>query len=109
MNLKFCAAAKKVADGMWDWETADRFGRPDAAAQRLFKMAEIKITAAEAGLRRIESNNGKIMLFPNDSADAIFVDGRIPRHRNQNVDKRLSEILQLARNLPDLKKKNRLS
>ncbi len=90
-------------------ETADRFGRPDAAAQRLFKMAEIKITAAAAGLRRIESKNGKIMLFPNDSADAIFVDGRIPRHRNQNVDKRLSEILQLARNLPDLKKKNRLS
>jgi transcription-repair coupling factor (superfamily II helicase) len=74
-------------------EWRDRFGKFPPAVENLFLLAEIKLAAAKAGIRRVEVKERKLMLTRR--GDFILVDGKFPRLVAKPPH--LSEVLELTR------------
>jgi len=75
----------------------DRFGPLPAECDRLLKLAEIRILAAEKGLKSVEVEDGKIMLKRH--GDYLMAGGRFPRLAATSPDSRLDELRRHLRNL----------
>jgi len=74
-------------------EWRDRFGKFPPAVENLFLLAEIKLTAAKAGVTRVESKERKLMLTRR--GDFVLVDGKFPRLFAKPLH--LSEVLELTK------------
>ena len=78
-----------------DWR--DRFGKFPGAVDNLLLLTEIKLSAARAGLTRVEVRETKLMLTRR--GDFILVGGRFPRISTDRIEHQLAEVLELIRKL----------
>jgi transcription-repair coupling factor (superfamily II helicase) len=76
-------------------EWRDRFGVFPAAVDNLFLLTEIKLSAAKAGVTRVEVRDRKLMLTRR--GDFILVDGKFPRLVTGTIREHLKETLALTR------------
>ncbi len=74
-------------------ELADRFGPLPPPAERLLKLADIRLRAAAAGLAGVEVRAGRVML--RRGAGYVQHNHRFPRLRAGNADARLAELSDL--------------
>ncbi|MEN3370503.1 MAG: hypothetical protein V7609_2646 [Verrucomicrobiota bacterium] len=78
-----------------DWR--DRFGKFPAAVDNLLVLTEIKLSAAKAGVTRVEVREGKLMLTRH--GDFLLVGGKFPRISTDRIDRQLVEVLELIRKI----------
>ncbi len=78
-----------------DWR--DRFGKFPSAIDNLLILTEIKLSAARAGVSRVEVREGKLMLTRR--GDFILVGGKFPRLSSGRIDQHLGEVLALIKSL----------
>jgi transcription-repair coupling factor (superfamily II helicase) len=78
-----------------DWR--DRFGKFPAAVDNLTILTEIRLSAARAGVTRVEVREGKLMLTRH--GDFILVGGKFPRISTHRIDRQLAEVLELIKKL----------
>jgi transcription-repair coupling factor (superfamily II helicase) len=78
-------------------EWRDRFGKFPAAVDNLLVLTEIKLSAAKAGVTRVEVREGKLMLTRR--GDFILVGGKFPRISTDRIDRQLAEVLELIRKI----------
>ncbi len=78
-----------------DWR--DRFGPWPAAVDNLFLLSEIKLSAARSRVSRVEVRDRKLML--SRRGDFILVGGKFPRLTSSSLDRYLSEIWHLLKQL----------
>ena len=67
----------------------DRFGPIPAPAETLLRLAQLRLTAANAGLSAVEIKQGKLMMTRGDAF--ILIDGKFPRLTHPNGSERLLE------------------
>ncbi|MFN2477233.1 MAG: transcription-repair coupling factor, partial [Chthoniobacterales bacterium] len=75
----------------------DRFGKFTVAVDNLLTLTEIKLSAAKAGVARVEVREGKLMLTRR--GDFILVGGKFPRLSSDRIDRNLAEVLELLRKI----------
>lgn len=75
-------------------ELRDRFGIIPASVELLFKVAEIKLLAADRMISSIETKEGKLMLTRNN--DYVMFSGKFPRLTSKSPSARLGEIKRLV-------------
>jgi transcription-repair coupling factor (superfamily II helicase) len=78
-------------------EWRDRFGKFPEAVDNLVLLTEIKLSAAKAGLARVEVREAKLMLTRR--GDFILVGGKFPRISTDRIERQLAEVLELIRKL----------
>ncbi|HSP45145.1 MAG TPA: DEAD/DEAH box helicase, partial [Chthoniobacterales bacterium] len=78
-------------------EWRDRFGKFPIAVDNLMLLAEIKLSAARAGLTRVEVREAKLMLTRR--GDFILVGGKFPRISTDRIERQLGEVLELTRKI----------
>ena len=78
-----------------DWR--DRFGKFPGAVDNLLVLTEIKLSAARAGLSRVEVREAKLMLTRR--GDFILVGGKFPRISTDRIERQLAEVLELVRKI----------
>jgi transcription-repair coupling factor (superfamily II helicase) len=78
-------------------EWRDRFGKFPVAVDNLVLLNEIKLSAARAGLTRVEVREAKLMLTR--GGDFILVGGKFPRISTDRIERQLPEVLDLIRKL----------
>jgi transcription-repair coupling factor (superfamily II helicase) len=78
-----------------DWR--DRFGKFPGAVDNLLLLTEIKLSAAKAGLTRVEVREAKLMLTRR--GDFILVGGKFPRISTSRIERQLAEVLELIRKI----------
>jgi transcription-repair coupling factor (superfamily II helicase) len=78
-------------------EWRDRFGKFPPAIDNLLLLTEIKLSAARAGISRVEVREGKLMLTRR--GDFILVGGKFPRLSSGRIDQQLGEVLALIKSL----------
>jgi transcription-repair coupling factor (superfamily II helicase) len=78
-------------------EWRDRFGKFPEAVDNLLLLTEIKLSAAKAGLTRVEVRDAKLMLTRR--GDFILVGGKFPRISTDRIERQLAEVLELIRKL----------
>jgi transcription-repair coupling factor (superfamily II helicase) len=78
-------------------EWRDRFGKFPGAVDNLVLLTEIKLSAARAGLTRVEVREAKLMLTRR--GDFILVGGKFPRISTDRIERQLAEVLDLIRKL----------
>ena len=78
-------------------EIRDRFGKLPAAVERLFKIAALRIAAAQQGISRIETQDDKVLL--SRRGDFIMPNSRYPRLTATKPDAKLNEIAALLKGI----------
>jgi transcription-repair coupling factor (superfamily II helicase) len=78
-----------------DWR--DRYGKFPVAVDNLVLLTEIKLSAAKAGVTRVEVREGKLMLTRR--GDFLLVGGKFPRISTNRIDRQLAEVLELIRKI----------
>ncbi|MEY2520513.1 MAG: hypothetical protein QOF24_2272 [Verrucomicrobiota bacterium] len=78
-------------------EWRDRFGKFPVAVDNLLILTEIKLSAAKAGVTRVEVREGKLMLTRR--GDFILVGGKFPRISTDRIDRQLVDVLELIRKI----------
>ena len=78
-------------------EWRDRFGKFHLAVDNLLLLTEIKLSAAKAGVTRVEVREGKLMLTRR--GDFLLVGGKFPRISTDRIDRQLAEVLELIRKI----------
>ena len=78
-------------------EWRDRFGKFPPAVDNLLVLTEIRLSAAKAGVTRVEVREGKLMLTRH--GDFILVGGKFPRISTEAIDRSLAEVLELTRKI----------
>ena len=78
-------------------EWRDRYGKFPVAVDNLLVLAEIKLSAARAGLTRVEVRDRKLMLTRR--GDFILVGGKFPRISTERIERQLPEVLDLIRKI----------
>ncbi|HVF72075.1 MAG TPA: transcription-repair coupling factor [Chthoniobacterales bacterium] len=78
-------------------EWRDRFGKFPTAVDNLLILSEIKLAAARAHLARVEVRERKLMLTRR--GDFILVGGKFPRISTDRIERQLTEVLELIRNI----------
>ncbi|MDQ6912533.1 MAG: transcription-repair coupling factor [Verrucomicrobiota bacterium] len=78
-------------------EWRDRFGKTPRAVDNLLTLSEIKLAAARAGVARVEVREDKLMLTRR--GDFILVGGKFPRLSSGDIDRHLSEVLELIKKI----------
>ena len=78
-----------------DWR--DRYGKFPSAVDNLLLLTEIKLSAARAGVTRVEVREGKLMLTRR--GDFLLVGGKFPRISTDRIDRQLAEVLELIRKI----------
>jgi transcription-repair coupling factor (superfamily II helicase) len=76
----------------------DRFGPIPPEGERLLKLAELRILAAERGITSVQVEDSKMMLKRGDSY--LMHDTRFPRLKSGSPDTRLAELLAHIRRMP---------
>ena len=76
-------------------ELTDRYGPLPAPAQRLLRVAELRIACAAAGLRQLETRGDKVLL--SDAHGYCLTQHRFPRLRGRSADEKLAELSALVR------------
>ena len=76
-------------------ELEDRFGKPPPSVDRLLRIAEMRILAAEREIQRIEAREGKVILTR--KGEPIQIDGRFPRLLPADADAMLAETIEIVR------------
>ncbi len=76
-------------------EFADRFGPPPAPLRRLLALTRLKLRASAAGIERIETDDGRVLLLR--GGQPWLDHGRLPQLRGGTVDGRIEELLRLVR------------
>jgi len=79
-------------------EMKDRFGKLPKEVQRLFLLSELRIVAAEKGLKQVIVNNSRVMLCRGKN-DYVQTGGRHPRLEQTRPDARLKELIELVKTL----------
>jgi transcription-repair coupling factor (superfamily II helicase) len=75
-------------------EWRDRFGPVPASAERLLRIAALRVACALHGISRVETRAGKVM-FTKDN-DYLMKDGKFPRLQVERTDACLAELMRLA-------------
>lgn len=75
-------------------ELRDRFGPLPAPAARLLQLARLRIRAAGRDIRSIEVREDKVMMM--QGAAYLLPNGRFPRLKSPEPDRRLGELLALV-------------
>ncbi|MFO7936833.1 MAG: transcription-repair coupling factor [Kiritimatiellia bacterium] len=78
-------------------EIEDRYGRAPDAAKRLFKLGELRVTAARKNIGRIEVKGDKVYLYKSGKREPMLFNNHIPQIRGVLTDKRLNSIMRLVR------------
>ena len=78
-----------------DWR--DRYGKFPLAVDNLLLLTEIKLSAAKAGVTRVEVREGKLMLTRR--GDFLLVGGKFPRISTDRIERQLAEVLELIRKI----------
>jgi transcription-repair coupling factor (superfamily II helicase) len=78
-------------------EWRDRYGKFPVAVDNLLLLGEIKLSAARAGLTRVEVRDRKLMLTRR--GDFILVGGKFPRISTDRIERQLTEVLDLIRKI----------
>ncbi len=78
-------------------EWRDRFGKTPPAVDNLLTLSEIKLAAAKAAVARVEVREDKLMLTRR--GDFILVGGKFPRLSSGEIDRHLSEVLELIKKI----------
>jgi len=78
-------------------EWRDRFGKSPEPVDNLLTLTEIKLSAARAGVTRVEVRDGKLMLTRR--GDFLLVGGKFPRLSTGNIHRSLAEVLELTRRI----------
>jgi transcription-repair coupling factor (superfamily II helicase) len=78
-----------------DWR--DRYGKFPLAVDNLLLLTEIKLSAARAGVTRVEVREGKLMLTRR--GDFLLVGGKFPRISTDRIDRQQAEVLELIRKI----------
>ncbi len=96
-------AYRKLAEASSDKELAelradlcDRFGKMPPAAERLLKVSQLRIVAAQRGIRSIETADEKVMLR-RGSDDWLMPGGFYPRLRATKPAAKLDELLRMVK------------
>ncbi len=76
-------------------EFSDRFGPVPPPVERLLKIAELRIVAAQNSVRQIETREERIMLTRRN--DLLMDGNRLPRFKSKTPDERLNELTSLVR------------
>jgi transcription-repair coupling factor (superfamily II helicase) len=79
-------------------ELLDRFGPLPPPAGRLLKVARIRVLAAAAGIRQVETRDDRLMLVKGQ--DFLKTGPHFPRLRGTSADDRLDEIIRHLQSLP---------
>jgi transcription-repair coupling factor (superfamily II helicase) len=75
-----------------DWR--DRFGKFPPAVDNLLLLTKIKLSAADAGISRVEVREGKVMLTRR--GEFLLVGSKFPRLSTGTIDQHLREVLELT-------------
>ncbi len=78
-------------------EWRDRFGKFPPAVDNLLTLTEIKLSAAKAGVTRVEVREDKLMLTRR--GDFLLVGGKFPRISTSRIDRQLAEVLELIKKI----------
>ena len=78
-------------------EWRDRFGKFPTAVDNLLALTDIRLSAAKAGVTRVEVREGKLMLTRH--GDFILVGGKFPRISTEEINRSLAEVLELTRKI----------
>ncbi len=78
-------------------EWRDRFGKFPTAVDNLLVLTDIRLSAAKAGVTRVEVREGKLMLTRH--GDFILVGGKFPRISTEEINRSLAEVLELTRKI----------
>ena len=76
-------------------ELKDRFGKLPAEVQRLYLIAELRISAAECGIRSVTVRNRTVMLSRGD--DYLTVGNRHPRLDEEKATPMLKELIAIVK------------
>ncbi|MDD2455154.1 MAG: transcription-repair coupling factor [Kiritimatiellae bacterium] len=79
-------------------ELADRYGKPPAAALRLLRLAELRVTAAAKRIGRIETRDSRIFLYRQRERVPLLTNGRLPRLAGKTSDEKLAAIFAALKN-----------
>jgi transcription-repair coupling factor (superfamily II helicase) len=77
-------------------ELADRYGKPPAPAERLLRLAELRILAAGRGITRIEARGGRVWIFRARTGDPLLVRGSLPQLTGRTADQQLTALVRLV-------------
>jgi transcription-repair coupling factor (superfamily II helicase) len=94
-NLAEITTAAQLQRLRCDWR--DRFGKWPTPVDSLLLVTEIKLSAARAGVSRVEVREGKLMLTRR--GDFILVGGKFPRLSSGRIDLNLLEVWQWLKQL----------
>ncbi len=78
-------------------EWRDRFGKMPSSVDNLLTLTEIKLAAARAAVARVEVREEKLMLTRR--GDFILVGGKFPRLSPGQIDRHLSEVMELTKKI----------
>ena len=92
---RFAEASDKAAVKALASELEDRFGRLPAAARRLVKLAELRVTCARAGVSHIDVKGERAVFYRDSSRDIAFV----VRLAGKNADRKIAELIRALRDV----------
>ncbi len=75
-------------------ELADRYGRPPGPVERLLRVAELRVAAAQKRVGRIETRENKIYLYRARERLPLLYKGHLPVLKGKDADARLASVLQ---------------
>jgi len=81
-------------------EVADRYGKPPAAVQRLLRLAELRVAAAQQKLGRIETREDKIYFYRSRERSPLLVKGRLPALKGHDAEQKLASVFRALQALP---------
>ena len=77
-------------------ELTDRYGKPPAPVVRLLRLAELRIHAANHGITRIETREGRSWIFRKHTRDPLLIRGNLPQLTGHSVDQKLAALFRLV-------------
>jgi transcription-repair coupling factor (superfamily II helicase) len=78
-------------------EWRDRFGKFPPAVDNLLVLTDIKLSAAKAGVARVEVREDKLMLTRR--GDFILLGGKFPRLTTDKIEQRLAAVVELIKKI----------
>ena len=81
-------------------ELADRYGQLPVAVQRLLKMTELRIFAAEKQVGRIETRDGKIYLYRHQTRTPLHQHNRIPVLMGKTAEAKMNALVRVLAQVP---------
>lgn len=76
-------------------EMEERFGAPPPETRRMLRMAELRILASAAGIKRIEVKDGAVRMVRRDGTQITAGRGILPKISGKNSDSKLASLFRL--------------